>query len=190
MSNQNPRRTDRRLPTVRSLRTNGSLGAPTGNVERWLVCHKQTDGVLSIVHDYYWFAARARAEWVHKMPRDDLALKHMPYLPGERGGKLPMNAFQLAAALGMKMHAEVVVAHVDHMAGVITAGPRRCGMTFSYNDEPDRLLTCARPATHAGEHRPFSGLGCRESGCRREEHLGDHQGIDGRRWKNSSGKKR
>ena len=183
-----PKRMYQPLPLLKPL-SSATPGAPTGNVERWLVTHKQSGGALSVVWDHYWFGARARAEWVHKMPRDQLELRHMPLLPIEQSKHL-LNGLELAKALGMKMYAEPVVSRVDHEAGVITAEPRRCDMTFSYNDEPDKFLTCVLPSNHAGEHRAFTGLHCPEIGCRREAgHRGEHHGYK-KRWKTSNGKKR
>jgi len=111
------------LPVMKPL-SSATPKAPTGQVERWLVIHKRTGDVLSVVWDHYWFGARARAEWVHKMPRDQLELRHMPLLPIEQSKHL-LNGLELAKALGMKMYAEPVVSRVDHEAGVITATVKR-----------------------------------------------------------------
>jgi len=124
-----PRRVFAPVPTAKPLRTNVLLSAPTGNVERWLVMHKRSGGVLSVVWDHYWFGARARAEWVEKLPRDDLVLEHMPLLEVEKGAPHPMSGEQLAKALGLKMHdhmQEMLIAHVEHQTGLIrTNGVKR-----------------------------------------------------------------
>lgn len=113
------------LPVMKPL-SSATPRAPTGQVERWLVTHKATGGVLGIVWDHYWFGARARAEWFYKVPLDALTLLHMPLLPEERTeSDEAFSGVELAKALGMKMHAKVVVARVDHEAGVITATVKR-----------------------------------------------------------------
>jgi hypothetical protein len=105
LAKKKPRRVFAPFPAVNPIST-ASPRAPTGNVERWLVTHRGTGGVLGVVWNHYWFGARARAEWVHKMPRDDLVLQHMPLLPVEQDTPHPMSGLQLATALGKKMHEE------------------------------------------------------------------------------------
>jgi hypothetical protein len=107
LAKKKPRRVFAPLPAVNPIST-ASPRAPTGNVERWLVTHRGTGGVLSVVWDHYWFGARARAEWVHKLPRDDLTLTLTPLLPVEQGAPHPLNGIELATALGMKMHKAIM----------------------------------------------------------------------------------
>ena len=112
-----PKRMYQPLPKVQPLST-ATPGAPTGNVERWLVTHKQTGGVLSVVWDHYWFGARARAEWVHKLSRDNLELRHMPQFEDEKSREHGLSGEMLAERLGMKMHVERVVKDVEPPATV------------------------------------------------------------------------
>jgi hypothetical protein len=39
----------------------GSVRAPTGNIERWLISDKDTGKIYGVVWDMYWFDARSRA---------------------------------------------------------------------------------------------------------------------------------
>jgi hypothetical protein len=186
-----PKRVFEPVSTVKPL-SSATPGAPTGNVERWLVTHKQTGGVLSVVWDHYWFGARARAEWVHKLSRDDLELRHMPQFEDEKSREHGLSGEMIATRLGMKMHVEPVVKEVNHATGTITLGQRQCGMTFTFSDEPDEHFTCVLPYFHAGGHCAFLGRICpaefvfRSGGhvdCRREAgHRGEHRGYK-KRWK-------
>lgn len=112
------------LPVMKPL-SSATPKAPTGQVERWLVTHKATGGVLGIVWDHYWFGARARAEWYYKVPLDALTLRHMPLFEDEKSREHGSSGEMLAERLGMKMHAEHVVSRADREAGVITATVKR-----------------------------------------------------------------
>lgn len=95
--------------------------APSGNLERWLVTHKRTGGVIGVTWNHLWHAARERAELFYKTSRDDLVLDLCPRLPGE----VAIDGFSvegLASRLGKKMHVERVVTDVNHEHGVITLG--------------------------------------------------------------------
>jgi hypothetical protein len=185
------------LPVMKPL-SSATPKAPTGQVERWLVIHKRTGGVLGVAWDHYWFGARARAEWYYKVPLDALTLRHMPLLQVEKDAQCNMSGEQLVKALGLKMHTEVVVQDVDHAEGTITLG-RGCGMTFSFNDESGKYFSCMLPTGHTGDHRAFAGPTCdvvfrwREGSvggalaCRLAlGHRGKHHGYK-RRWKTGEG---
>ena len=139
------------LPVMKPL-SSATPKAPTGQVERWLVIHKRTGGVLGVAWDHYWFGARARAEWYYKVPLDALTLRHMPLLQVEKDAQCNMSGEQLVKALGLKMHTEVVVQDVDHAEGTITLG-RGCGMTFSFNDESGEAIREWQAHVLAGRDR-------------------------------------
>lgn len=75
-------------------------------IQRWLVSHKESGGVLSVVWDKKWYAARERAEqvWHDEFRRDQLLVEPQPLLPEERGREHPHSAAQLAVALNRRMH--------------------------------------------------------------------------------------
>ena len=114
--------------------TSATPSAPTGEIERWLVAHREDYGVLCVVWDHYGFGARERAESFTHISRDRLLLVRVPLWPEEKTLEHPWNALQLADRLGFWMHVEPsvldavfpaaadnVVTDVDHVNGVITA---------------------------------------------------------------------
>lgn len=95
-------------------------GAPSGKLERWLVSHKGTNGVLGVVWHDYWFGARELAEGTHKEYRDRLYIELMPLFEDELAGAPRLSAAGIANRLGRLPHTEKVT-NVDHETGVVTA---------------------------------------------------------------------
>jgi len=150
-----PRRDFPPLPVMKPL-SSATPKAPTGQIERWLVTHKATGGVLGIVWDHYWFGARARAEWFYKVPLDALTLRHMPLFEDEKTREHGSSGKMLAERLGMKMHTEPVVSRVDHEAGVIVAEPRHAGQCPEiFLHKNGTGVFCTLGYGHKGEHSGF-----------------------------------
>jgi hypothetical protein len=86
---------------------------------RWLVTHKDSGGVLSVVWDTKWYAARERAEqvWRDEFRRDQLLVEPCPLLPEEKGREHPYSAAQLAVALNLRMH------HANDLANIEAGDP-------------------------------------------------------------------
>jgi hypothetical protein len=78
-------------------------GKPSGNLERYLVSHRETRGVLGVVWDYSWFLARERAAQTHTISRELLYIELMPLFPDETDGRL--SGKQIAERLGRTLHA-------------------------------------------------------------------------------------
>jgi hypothetical protein len=114
-------------------------------VERWLVTHKESGGVLSVVWEAKWFAARARAEqvWRDDFRRDQLLVEPCPLLPEEEGGVIPCSATRLASLLGKKMHP---LGEKMHPANFF----RQCGAVWLFKN--GTCVFCVLERGHAGQH--------------------------------------
>jgi hypothetical protein len=92
----NPKRA--KGPTERSLPPN--MDAPSRPVQRWLITHKYTGGVLGTVRDQFAFGARRKSGPELHIDVDIAEVVSV--------GDTPEDTRELAASLGLRMHEDIV----------------------------------------------------------------------------------
>ncbi len=138
-------RPDKVTPPLKSVKPS----APSGGVERWLVSHRESLGVICVVWEYSWFRAREKAEGFCKIDRDSLYLEHMPLFEDEKSGETTtLPGWMIANRLGRKLHKDPL--------GVSTVEPAiftQCPEWFIFKNGTTSVR-CTKEKGHVdGKHR-------------------------------------